>query len=120
MNTQITKEFDENGYNFSGGEQQKLLIARALLKNAHTYIFDEASASLDPLSELDINEKLLRLGTDKTVILISHRLSTTKDVDIIYNIEHGRVIEAGCHDDLIRKNGKYAEMYNAQSESYKA
>lgn len=100
--------------------EQKLLIARALLKNVHTYIFDESSASLDPPSELDINEKLFRLGTDKTVILISHRLFNMKDVDIIYNIEHGRVIEAGCHDDLIRNNGKYVEMYNAQSESYNA
>lgn len=116
--TQITKEFDENGYNFSGGEQQKLLIARALLKNVHTYIFDEASASLDPLSELDINEKLLSLGNDKTVILISHRLSTTKDVDIIYNLDNGRVIEVGCHDELIKKGGKYADMYNAQAKSY--
>lgn len=79
-----------------------------------------SSSSLDPPSELDINEKLFRLGMDKTVLLISPRLSAMKDVDIIYNIEHGRVIEVGFHDDLIRKNGKYVEMYNAQSESYKA
>ena len=118
MRTQITKEFDESGYNFSGGEQQKLLIARALLKNVHTYVFDEASASLDPLSELDINQKLLELGKDKTVILISHRLSTTKDVDQIYNIENGRVIESGCHKELMENAGKYSEMYTAQSESF--
>lgn len=118
MQTQITKEFDEDGYNFSGGEQQKLLIARALLKNVHTYVFDEASASLDPLSELDINKKLLELGKDKTVIFISHRLSTTKNVDIIYNIENGKIIEVGSHSELIQKGGKYAEMYKAQANSY--
>ena len=118
MKTQITKEFDENGYNFSGGEQQKLLIARALLKDVNNYVFDEASAALDPLSELDINQKLLDLGRDKTVILISHRLSTTKDVDWIYHLESGHVIESGTHRELMQNNGKYAEMYNAQAESF--
>ncbi len=116
--TQLTKEFDENGVNLSGGEAQKIALARVLYSNTDIIVLDEPSSALDPIAEYQLNKTVTELAKDKTVIIISHRLSTTRFVDKIYMLEDGRIIEEGCHDALIAKNGKYAEMFRLQAEKY--
>ncbi|PKM62684.1 MAG: ABC transporter ATP-binding protein [Firmicutes bacterium HGW-Firmicutes-21] len=119
METPMTKEFDKDGINLSGGEAQKVAISRVLYSDASVLILDEPSSALDPLSEYRLNRTIIDLARDKTVIIISHRLSTTRMVDNIYMLENGRIIENGTHDALITLNGKYAEMFNLQSEKYR-
>ncbi|MBQ3093689.1 MAG: ABC transporter ATP-binding protein [Clostridia bacterium] len=119
IHTPLTKEFDENGVNLSGGEAQKIAIARVLYSSADVFILDEPSSALDPLSEYRLNETIRELAADKTVIFISHRLSTTRMADTIFMLENGRVIEHGSHDALMSKNGKYAEMFRLQAEKYR-
>ncbi len=117
--TPLTKEFDDEGINLSGGEAQKIAIARVLYSNAQVLILDEPSSALDPLSEYRLNETIRELATDKTVIFISHRLSTTRMADTIFMLENGTVIEQGSHDELMARGGKYAEMFNLQAEKYR-
>ena len=117
--TPLTEEFEENGTNLSGGQNQKLAIARAVCKDAGVIIMDEPSSSLDPLSEHEMYLRMLNMCKDKTLVLISHRLYSTKMVDKIYYMEHGSVLESGSHEELIRLNGKYARLYNIQAEQYK-
>lgn len=112
------KLFDNEGIVFSGGEQQKLCIARMCYKDSDIYIMDEPSSALDPISEYEINNQLLDISKDKTVIMIAHRLSTIIKADTIAFIENGHVEEIGCHKDLIDRNGKYANMYYIQSSQY--
>lgn len=119
FSTQVTKEFDEEGAGFSGGEAQKIAITRVLYANADILILDEPSSALDPLSEHKLNELILSLSEEKSVIIISHRLSTTRMVDKIYMLEGGRIIESGAHDALIALNGKYAQMFHLQAEKYR-
>lgn len=116
--TQVTKEFDTAGALLSGGEAQSLVIMRALYKDSPVMILDEPSSALDPIAEYNLNQTMFALSGDKTVITISHRLSTTKNADRIYMLEKGRIIEQGTHDELMRLNGKYAEMFNMQREKY--
>ena len=119
IHTPLTKEFDDEGVNLSGGEAQKIAIARVLYSNAQVLILDEPSSALDPLSEYRLNETIRELASDKTVIFISHRLSTTRMADTIFMLENGTVIEQGSHDELIAQGGKYAEMFNLQAEKYR-
>ena len=116
--TQLTKEFSDNGVNLSGGEAQKLALARVLYSSADVIILDEPSSALDPIAEYELNKAVTELSGDKTVIIISHRLSTTRFVDKIYMLEEGKIIEQGNHDALLKQNGKYAEMFKAQAEKY--
>ena len=116
--TQLTKEFTDNGVNLTGGEAQKLALARVLYSSADVIILDEPSSALDPIAEYELNKAVTELSGDKTVIIISHRLSTTRFVDKIYMLEGGKIIEQGDHNDLLRQNGKYAEMFIAQAEKY--
>ena len=116
--TQLTKEFSDEGVNLSGGEAQKLALARVLYSSANVIILDEPSSALDPIAEYELNRAVTELSGDKTVIIISHRLSTTRFVDKIYMLEKGRIIEQGDHNTLLLKNGKYAEMFSAQAEKY--
>ncbi|MCR2046748.1 ABC transporter ATP-binding protein/permease [Acetatifactor muris] len=118
LNTPLTDEFEENGISFSGGENQKLAIARAMCKDAGVIIMDEPSSSLDPLSEYDMYLQMLNMCRDKTLILISHRLYSTKMVDKIYYMESGSILECGSHEELMKQNGKYARMYHIQAEQY--
>ena len=118
LNTPLTDEFEENGISFSGGENQKLAIARAMCKDAGVIIMDEPSSSLDPLSEYDMYLRMLNMCRDKTLILISHRLYSTKMVDKIYYMESGSILECGSHEELMKQNGKYARMYHIQAEQY--
>ena len=118
LETILLREFDEDGLILSGGEQQKIAIARAFYKECPYVILDEPSANLDPVSEYELNHAMMTGATDKTVIFISHRLSTTRHADRIFMMEKGKIIESGSHDELISLNGKYAEMFNLQAEKY--
>ena len=116
--TQVTTEFDKKGVDFSGGESQKVAISRAFYKKADILIMDEPSSALDPIAEYELNKAMETAAKGKTVFYISHRLSTTRDADRIIMLERGRIIEEGTHTELLARNGKYAEMWNAQAGKY--
>lgn len=118
--TVMLKEFDDNGLMLSGGEQQKLAIARVFYKRCPYIILDEPSANLDPVSEYELNKAISDGCEDRTVIFISHRLSTTRHADRIIMLENGRIVECGSHDELMEKDGKYAYMFRLQAEKYTA
>ena len=119
IHTQLTREFYDNGTTLSGGEQQKVAIARAFYKDADLIILDEPSSALDPDAEYELNKAISDYAEDKTVVFISHRLSTTRHADRIYMFDGGHLIECGTHEELIEKNGKYAYMFNLQAENYR-
>lgn len=104
----------EKGGNLSGGQCQRLALARALLHDSEIYIFDEATSNIDIDSENDIMQEIKTLAKEKTVILISHRLANVTDADRIYVIDSGNVTESGTHNALLLKNGDYARLWNAQ------
>lgn len=118
LKTELTREFDDEGTDLSGGENQKLAIARAFYKDAGIVILDEPSSALDPIAEYQLNEAMLRAAAHKTVIFISHRLSTTRNADRIFMLENGRIIEEGSHEELLNMNKKYAQMWKAQAGKY--
>lgn len=118
INTPLTREFEEEGVNLSGGEAQKVAIARTFYKYCPIIILDEPSSALDPISEYQLNQAMLEVAKDKTVIFISHRLSSTVMADRIYMLEQGNVIEQGSHKELMELNGKYAQMFKMQAEKY--
>lgn len=119
MNTQLTKEFDDCGINLSGGEAQKVAISRALAKQHNILVLDEPAASLDPEAEYTLNQNIKNYSRDKTIIFISHRLSTTRFADKIYVLENGCVVESGSHEQLMCLQGKYAKMFLTQASKYK-
>ena len=118
LQTQLTREFDEHGVTLSGGQAQALVTARAFYANADILILDEPSSALDPIAEYNLNKSVMEQAKDKTVITISHRLSTTRLADRIYLLEHGRIIESGTHDQLMQQQGKYAQMFTLQAQKY--
>lgn len=109
----------ENGHTLSGGERQRLSIARAVLKDPDILILDEATASLDPETELKIQEALSRLTKGRTTIAIAHRLSTLRNADSLAVIEKGTVAETGTHEQLLLKDGIYASLVSAQRQTAK-
>ncbi len=117
--TELLREFDDEGVMLSGGESQKVAIARAFYKNCPYVILDEPSANLDPVAEYNLNCAMMEAAAHKTVIFISHRLSTTVNADRIYVMENGRIIESGSHEELMKMNGTYAYMFNLQAEKYR-
>lgn len=117
--TELLREFSDEGAMLSGGESQKVAIARAFYKKCPYVILDEPSANLDPIAEYNLNKAMLEAAEDKTVVFISHRLSTTIIADRIYVMENGEIIESGSHEELMKQNGTYAYMFNLQSEKYK-
>lgn len=119
INSELLREFDDNGIMMSGGESQKVAISRAFYKNCPYVILDEPSANLDPVAEYNLNQAMLDAAKDKTVVFISHRLSTTVNADRIYVMENGEIIEQGSHEELMAQNGTYAYMFNLQAEKYK-
>ena len=119
VDTELLREFDEDGVMLSGGESQKVAIARAFYKNCPYVILDEPSANLDPVAEYNLNQAMIEAAEHKTVVFISHRLSTTVNADRIYVMENGEIIEQGSHDELMAMNGTYAYMFNLQAEKYK-
>ena len=118
--TILLREFDDNGASLSGGEAQKVAVARVFYKDCPFAILDEPSANLDPVSEYALNEAMVRAAKEKSVIFISHRLSTTVMADVIYMLENGEIVESGSHDELMAKNGKYAYMFRLQADKYKS
>lgn len=119
IHTPLTREFDDQGVNLSGGESQKIAIARVFASDSPIVIMDEPSSALDPMAEYCLNQSILQNTEDRTVIFISHRLSTTRIADCIYMFDRGNLIETGNHEQLLRAKGKYAEMFEKQSEKYR-
>ncbi|MDU1414385.1 MAG: ABC transporter ATP-binding protein [Clostridium sp.] len=118
INTTMLKALDEDGIILSGGETQKLMLARALYKDASIIILDEPTAALDPIAESEMYEKYNSLIDDKTSIFISHRLSSTRFCTRILFMKDGKIVEEGSHDELINKDGEYAKMYEIQAHYY--
>ena len=120
LDTVMTKEFDENGAVLSGGETQKVAVARTFVRETPMKIFDEPSSALDPIAEYDLFKSILKEARDHTMLFISHRLSSVKDCDRVFMLEKGTLIEEGTHSQMIASNGKYAQMYKKQAMNYLA
>ncbi len=119
LETFLYKDFDTDGVEISGGEAQKLALARALYKDAPFIILDEPTAALDPLSEYEVYSKFNEIAGDKTAIYISHRLSSCRFCDKIAVFHAGEIIQTGTHDELLADNeGKYYQLWNAQAQYY--
>ncbi len=119
LETSISKEFDENGIEFSGGEGQKLACARAYYRNAPIVILDEPTAALDPIAESKLYERFNSIMEYKTAIYISHRLASVKFCDKVAVFEDGHIIEYGTHDELMSQSGTYFNMFTTQAKYYK-
>ena len=109
----------EHGIQLSGGQRQKIAIARAILKNSPILLLDEATSSLDTESEKDIQKSLKELMKNKTTLVIAHRLSTILDADLIYVIDNGKVLETGNHNNLLKNKGLYSKLYKLQFSQQK-
>lgn len=118
IDTELTKEFSESGTMLSGGESQKAAIARIFMRDTPIAILDEPSSALDPIAEYRLNRSMMENAENQAVILISHRLSTTKDADRIILLEHGSIAESGTHSQLLENGGRYAQMWRVQAEKY--
>ena len=118
IDTELTKEFSDSGTMLSGGEAQKAAIARIFMRDVPVAILDEPSSALDPIAEYRLNKNMMENAENQAVILISHRLSTTKDADRIILLENGCIAESGTHSELLAKGGTYAKMWNVQAEKY--
>lgn len=119
LDTYLYKDLDKNGVNVSGGEAQKIAIARALYKNAPFIILDEPTAALDPVAESEIYSRFSEMVTDRTAVYISHRLSSCRFCDKIAVFDHGSVVQVGTHEALLADTaGKYHELWHAQAQYY--
>lgn len=118
IDTELTREFETDGTVLSGGENQKLAFARLLVKKYNIAILDEPSSALDPIAEYQLNQTIKEMAEESTVIFIAHRLSSTRMADKVYLFENGTIIEQGTHDELMKMNGKYAEMFQKQAYYY--
>ncbi len=117
--TLLVRETNEKATDFSGGEKQKLLFARALYKQAPLLILDEPTAALDPIAENELYQKYGEAARNRTSLYISHRLSSTRFCDRIILLENAQILEEGTHEELMKKNGRYAELFELQSKYYK-
>lgn len=120
IDTIMTKEFDEEGAVLSGGENQKVAVARAFYKKCPVKIFDEPSSALDPIAEYELFDSIMKDGERNTMIFISHRLSSVKNADLVLMLEQGTIIESGPHSELMKADGSYAQMYKKQAMNYLA
>ena len=119
IKTTLYKDFDENGIEVSGGEAQKIALARALYKDSPFIILDEPTAALDPIAEYEIYSKFNEIVGDKTAIYISHRLSSCRFCDKIAVFDNGQIVQRGSHDELVAdESGKYYELWHAQAQYY--
>ncbi len=120
-NTILTKEFDNDGVELSGGEKQKIAIARAFAKNSPIVILDEPTSALDPVAEYKMFETVTRLckGEDRLSIIVSHRMSSAAMCEKLFVFERGELIEQGSHKQLLKLGGLYADMFNKQAQNYK-
>ncbi len=120
INTVMTKEFNDDGAVLSGGEHQKIAVARTFVKDSPMKIFDEPSSALDPIAEYELFKNIIKEGTNHTMLFISHRLSSVKNCDKVFMLEKGTLIEEGTHNELIKADKSYAEMYKKQAKNYLA
>lgn len=118
IDTILSKEFPD-GTELSGGQWQKVAIARSMIKDSEIIIFDEPTAALDPIAELEVFDLLNNVSKDKTTITISHRLGVTKFADTIIVMKDGKIVEKGSHEELISNNSEYKKMYEAQASYYR-
>lgn len=118
IDTFLTKEFDEDGFVCSGGQAQKVAIARVFAKNPQVVILDEPSSALDPIAEYNMYCNMMEAAKGKTVFFISHRMSSARMADRILFLENGHIVEEGTHEELLEKNGRYAEMFHLQAMNY--
>ena len=107
----------EGGASLSGGEKQRISIARAIMKDAPVIILDEATANVDPESETELTAAIEELTKEKTIIMIAHRLKTVRNADQIFVVDNGKIIQHGIHDELIRKNGIYKTFVEGRREA---
>lgn len=119
LQTPVLKIIDENGVDFSGGEKQKIALARALYKESKFIILDEPTSALDALAEYELYLEFNNMVKDKTAVFISHRLSSTQFCDYIAYFADGSIVEYGSHEELMKQNGKYKDLFNVQSKYYK-
>ncbi len=115
---ELTREFHEDGIMLSGGEAQKIALARVMSGNFGLLLLDEPSSALDPIAEYKMSQAILSAANKDTTIMIAHRLSTVRDADRILVIDRGKIREAGTHDELMAMHGKYCEMFTKQAENY--
>lgn len=120
IHTTLTREFDDEGAVLSGGEYQKVVVARAFAKECPFKIFDEPSSALDPIAEYELFNNILKSGKEKTMLFISHRLSSVRNADWVFMLEQGRIVEEGSHATLMERQGTYADMYQKQAVNYLA
>lgn len=120
INTIMTKEFDNDGAVLSGGEQQKIVVARAFAQQASVKVFDEPSSALDPIAEYNLYKGIMNESKGHITLFISHRLSSVKDADQVFMLENGTVIEQGTHRQLMDMGGKYCGMFTKQAQNYLA
>lgn len=118
-NTLLLKSVLEDAVDLSGGEKQKLALARALYQGGKIMVLDEPTAALDPIAENEMYQKYYELTKECTSVFISHRLSSTRFCDRILFMENGEIVEEGSHTELMKLGGKYAELYEIQSQYYK-
>ncbi len=118
INTSVGRELDDNGVEFSGGEGQKLAVARTDYRNAAILILDEPTSALDPIAEYELFSRLNEIAQNKTTIFITHRLSSTQFCEHLIVLSNGKVIEQGNHSQLMKQNGEYAQLFNSQAKYY--
>ena len=114
---QVGKRFNK-GVDLSGGQWQKIALARAYMRDAHLLILDEPTSALDARAEHEVFQRFADLIEDKNAVLISHRFSTVRMADRILFLEHGQLLELGSHEELLAMNGKYAELFHLQAQGY--
>lgn len=118
-NTQVDKWIDEEGFEPSGGEEQRMAVARAVYHGGDIFLLDEPTSALDPLSEYEIYTQFSNMITDKTAILITHRLSAVQLADKVAVFNDGKLVELGTHTELYNLGGIYYDMFEKQSEFYR-
>ena len=118
LEDEVTREFRKDGVMLSGGEKQKIGIARVMTAQNGLVLLDEPSSALDPIAEYEMNEVLLEQCAQSTTVMIAHRLSSVRDLDRIFVIGNGVVLEEGTHSELMAQHGKYYDMFTKQANKY--